>query len=77
VTPAQRWILNVVGELERELGYGPSTREIAARAGYASTSTVHYHLMRLMDEGAITRAARHAGYTTVRGPVECGTSTHG
>jgi repressor LexA len=64
MTPAQQRVYEAIHELEQELGYAPSTREIGERAGYASTSTVHHHLERLLREGWIRRATAKQGYTT-------------
>jgi len=59
-------VYEAIRELEDELGYGPSTREIAARAGLHSTATVHMHLMALLEAGLIRRASRRSGYRTVK-----------
>lgn len=34
-------------------GYSPSVREICDRTGLTSTSTVHHHIMSLVDEGKL------------------------
>ena len=67
LTPAQRRVYQAIAELETELGYAPTLRQIAERAGLRSTSTVHAHLQRLLQAGVIRRASRTVGYTTVKG----------
>lgn len=67
LTPGQRRVYQAIAELEQELGYAPTVREIGERAGLRSTSTVHGHLKRLLQAGLIRRASRTVGYTTVRG----------
>ncbi|MFD5791021.1 hypothetical protein [Streptomyces sp. NBC_01789] len=42
-----------------EYGEGPSARQIGARVGLASTSSVAYHLVRLEELGLISRTGRH------------------
>jgi len=64
LTPAQRRLYQAIAELEQELGYAPTLRQIAERAGLRSTSTVHAHLQRLLQAGLIRRASRTVGYTT-------------
>lgn len=34
-------------------GYSPSVREIGAGVGLTSTSTVHRHILRMLDDGMI------------------------
>lgn len=67
LTPAQRRVYQAIAELEQELGYAPTLRQVADRAGLRSTATVHAHLQRLLQAGLIRRASRTVGYTTVRG----------
>lgn len=67
MTPAQERVLRAIADLEQELGYAPSVREIGERAGYRSTATVHWHLERLLAAGAIRRATAKQGYTMERG----------
>jgi len=67
LTPSQRRVYQAIAELEAELGYAPTLRQIAERAGLRSTSTVHAHLQRLLRAGLIRRVSRTVGYSTVRG----------
>ena len=46
-------ILRFIRAYIQEHGYGPSIREICAETGLTSTATVHYHLKRLAEEGAL------------------------
>jgi len=69
MTPAQQRVYQAIADLEHDLGYGPSTREIAERAGLHSTSTVHVHLQHLLEAGLIRRASRRSGYCIERGRV--------
>ena len=64
LTPAQRRVYQAIAELEQELGYAPTLRQVADRAGLRSTATVHAHLKRLLQAGLIRRASRTVGYTT-------------
>lgn len=64
MSPGQRRIYETIASLESELGYAPTLRQIAERAGLRSTSTVHAHLQRLLQAGVIRRASRTVGYTT-------------
>ena len=57
LTPRQEQILAVVEESIKETGYPPSVREIGARVGLASPSTVKYHLDSLEKMGALAREA--------------------
>ena len=68
MTPAQERVYRAIAELERKLGYAPTVRQVAERAGLASTSTTHAHLMHLLAAGHIRRASRTVGYTAVREP---------
>ena len=64
-------------------GYGPTVREIGVAAELRSTATVHYHLQRLAEEGAILydanrkrsialAASRPTGQIPVVGTVAAG-----
>lgn len=55
LTPNQQRILQWVTEYVREIGYGPSIREIGEAMQLRSSSTVHSHLVRLERKGYITR----------------------
>ena len=47
-------ILQFIREFTRENGYPPSVREIGAAVGLKSTSTVHYQLARLREQGFLS-----------------------
>ena len=49
-------ILAFVTEFIRENGYSPSIREIGDAVGLKSTSSVHYQLSRMQDEGLLDSA---------------------
>jgi len=49
-------ILQFMESSLRSNGYPPSIREIADAVGLASTSSVHYHLAVLQEQGLVTRA---------------------
>ncbi|WP_305784326.1 transcriptional repressor LexA [Symbioplanes lichenis] len=57
LTPQQQRILAVVAASIRERGYPPTMREIAARVGLRSPSTVAHHLQVLEQHGLLRRAA--------------------
>jgi repressor LexA len=50
-------IIDFIAATQRERGYAPSVREIAAAVDLASTSAVHHHLQALEREGLIERGA--------------------
>ena len=55
LTPRRRQILDFIATTIQERGYPPTVREIGAEIGLKSSSSVHYHLRVLEDEGYITR----------------------
>lgn len=67
-------IFKFIVDYIQEHGYSPTVREIAEGAGLKSTSTVHSHLERMLDEGMIEsdagigspRAIRVPGYKFVK-----------
>ncbi|MYS37209.1 repressor LexA [Streptomyces sp. KhCrAH-43] len=58
LSPRQEAILRAVREWIAEHGEGPSIREIGARVGLSSTSSVAYQLGRLEALGLISRTGR-------------------
>src|SRR5260370_41054918 len=58
VTRRQKQVLDYLRGYMREHGYGPSLEEIGRHLGVASLATVHKHLTRLEDRGAIRTRAR-------------------
>jgi repressor LexA len=56
LTPRQGRILEVIRDWAQRYGHGPSTRELAAAAGMA-TSSVSRHLRALEDQGFLQRGA--------------------
>ena len=68
LTPRQRQILDVVRSNIAECGYPPSVREIGARVGLASPSTVKHHLDTLEKLGVLERAAGRP--RAIRAPQE-------
>jgi repressor LexA len=59
LTPRQRAILTVIQDWAVRYGYSPSTREIGAAVGLASTSSVSRHL-RVLEERDFLRRGRTA-----------------
>ena len=54
-TERQRRILEIIRDFTAEHGYPPSVREIGARVGLSSSSTIHAHLKALERRGLISR----------------------
>ncbi|MGA8534198.1 MAG: transcriptional repressor LexA [Candidatus Tumulicola sp.] len=54
-TERQRRILKAISDFKVERGYPPSVREIGARVGLSSSSTIHAHLKALERRGLISR----------------------
>lgn len=54
-TEKQTKILQAIADFRAERGYPPSVREIGARVGLSSSSTIHAHLKALEKRGLITR----------------------
>ncbi|MFP4249332.1 MAG: transcriptional repressor LexA [Armatimonadota bacterium] len=55
LTPRRRQILDFISTTIEERGYPPTVREIGAEIGLKSSSSVHYHLRVLEEDGYITR----------------------
>lgn len=55
LTPKRRQILDFITSTTQERGYPPTVREIGAAVGLRSSSSVHYHLRALEEEGFIVR----------------------
>lgn len=51
----RRAILEFIEQSIREHGYPPTVREIGAAVGLRSTSTVHFHLRALQEQGLLER----------------------
>ncbi|WP_405999604.1 LexA family protein [Streptomyces sp. NBC_00829] len=58
LTERQSSILRCVTEWIAEYGEGPTIREIGARVGLSSTSSVAYQLRRMEEAGVISRTGR-------------------
>jgi len=72
VTRRQRQILDYVQGYLRRHGYSPSLEEIGRHLGVTSLATVHKHLTRLEDRGAIRRRAHQSRSLEVVGSREQG-----
>jgi DNA-binding IclR family transcriptional regulator len=59
MSPARQEVLDALLELEREVDWLPSVREIAARAG-KSPSVTHGHLRVLVATGYVSQVHRSA-----------------
>lgn len=57
ITKRQQQIYDYIRAYQKEKGYPPSVREIAAAVGLSSPSTVHAHLNALEERGLIKRDA--------------------
>lgn len=57
ITKRQQQIYDFIRTYQKEKGYPPSVREMAAAVGLSSPSTVHAHLSALEDLGLIKRDA--------------------
>ena len=57
ITKRQQQIYDFIRAYQKEKGYPPSVREMAAAVGLSSPSTVHAHLSALEDHGLIKRDA--------------------
>ena len=68
----QRRILAVVEASVQERGYPPTIREIAARVGLRSASSVVHHLRVLERAGLLRRAARSPRAVELRGEAAAG-----
>ena len=55
LTPRQRRVLHVIKDAVENIGYPPSIRELAQKAGLASTSSVSYQLKVLEEKGFLRR----------------------
>jgi len=51
----RRAILEFIEQAIRERGYPPTVREIGSAVGLRSTSTVHFHLRALQEQGLLER----------------------
>ena len=66
LTAKRRQILDYIARTSREHGYPPTVREIGAEVGLSSSSSVHFHLRWLAEngylerDGSLTRALRVA-----------------
>lgn len=57
ITKRQQQIYDYIKQYQKENGYPPSVREMAAAVGLSSPSTVHAHLSALEERGLIKRDA--------------------
>ena len=57
ITKRHQQIYDFIRSYQKEKGYPPSVREMAAAVGLSSPSTVHAHLSALEDHGLIKRDA--------------------
>ncbi|MFY7068945.1 hypothetical protein ACOQFV_24070 [Nocardiopsis changdeensis] len=58
LTAPQSTVLHAIAALTQEMGHAPTLREIGARAGLASASSVTHHVRALERLGMITRNPR-------------------
>ncbi|MBO4246055.1 MAG: transcriptional repressor LexA [Bacilli bacterium] len=55
LTAQQKKVLDYIKKYVAEHGFPPSTREIGAALGLSSSATVHVHLQKLINAGAIKK----------------------
>lgn len=55
LSPAQQRIVEGIRAFWTRRGIPPTIRDLTQETGYASTSTVHYHVSRLEDLGVVER----------------------
>ena len=55
LTDKQKVVLDYIKKYVAEHGFPPSTREIGAAIGLSSSATVHVHLKKLIEAGAIKK----------------------
>ena len=48
-------ILKTITDYSTDYGHPPTIREICRLSGLSSTSTVHHHLQKMLDEGMIEK----------------------
>lgn len=77
LTPRRSSIVRVMDESIRRNGYPPSIREIADAVGLASTSSVHYQLSVLQEQGLVTRDPGRPRTTNLRSLGDQGASQGG
>lgn len=69
LTKMQQKIYDYIAETTRQQGYPPSVREIGEAVGLRSPSTVHFHLKKLVDAGAIEIGAGKGRAITLTHPA--------
>lgn len=69
ITDRQREICDFIAEHIADHGYPPSVREIGDHVGLSSPSSVHHHLRRLEEAGALVRIAGRSRATTLAVPI--------
>ena len=74
VTKRQQAVLDCIEDFIREKGYGPTVREICARLGLSSPSTVHVHLKALEEKGCIKRDPLKSRSISLTYPLDRGES---
>ena len=53
LTPKQQALCDFLRQFTQERGYPPTVREIGEHLGLRSTSSVHFHLKKLLDAGIV------------------------
>ena len=69
LTKMQQRIYDYIAQTIRTQGYPPSVREIGDAVGLKSPSTVHFHLKKLVDAGAIEIGAGKGRAITLTHPA--------
>ncbi len=66
VSDKQKNILNFINIFVEKNGYAPSVREICAGVGLKSTSTVQYHLEKLINSGYLQKNYKKSRALTIK-----------
>ena len=69
VSDKQKNILNFINIFVEKNGYAPSVREICAGVGLKSTSTVQYHLEKLINSGYLQKNYKKSRALTVNSKI--------
>ena len=59
VSDKQKNILNFINIFVEKNGYAPSVREICTGVGLKSTSTVQYHIEKLINSGYLQKTTKN------------------
>ena len=69
VSDKQKNILNFINIFVEKNGYAPSVREICTGVGLKSTSTVQYHIEKLINSGYLQKNYKKSRALTVNSQI--------